>query len=121
MSTEPPATDPPAHAPPPPTGTRLTVTSGNVEGATLRVRVHGGQHEITGKRGALAHGQIVTWTAVEIIATARRGAAATVRYWRVVPGATASRIAEGPLEVVGAFTIEVQRSGKAANEAWDAR
>ena len=59
--------------------------------------------------------------AVAMISTARRGAAATVRYWRVVPGATANRIAEGPLEVVGAFTIEVQRSGTAANEAWDAR
>lgn len=121
MPTEPPATDSPAAAPPLTAGSRLTVTSGNVEGATLRVRVHGGQHDITGKRGALAQGQIDTWTAVEIIATARRGASATVRYWRVVPGATANRIAEGPLEVAGAFTIDVQRSGKAANEAWDAR
>jgi|JI10StandDraft_1071094.scaffolds.fasta_scaffold21561_7 hypothetical protein len=115
------STEPPADAPPPTTGSRLTVTSGNVEGATLRVRVHGGQHDITGKRGQLAHGQIATWTAVEIIATARRGGAATVRYWRIVPGPTANRIAEGPLEVVGAFAVDVQRSGKAANEAWDAR
>ena len=44
-----------------------------------------------------------------------------MRYWRVVPGPTPNRIAEGPLEVVGAFTVDVQRSGKAAHEAWDAR
>jgi hypothetical protein len=44
---------------------RLTVTCGNRDGASMRIRVIGGKLEVTRKQGTVVEGHIERWTQVD--------------------------------------------------------
>lgn len=100
------------------------MTCGSQDGASLRVRVIGGELETSGKQGGLVAGQITTWSQVGVITGAKRdghsGPETTYRYWLIEPGGAQRRIELGPFHVVGRFTIKEQLNGKAASEAFKA-
>lgn len=99
---------------------RLLVTCGSDDGASLRVRVDGGELDVTGKRGGIVDGQVTKWSAVDVITGAKRDGATTYRYWRITPGGNPNRIELGPFKVSGRFTVAAQHNGKAASDAWHA-
>lgn len=97
---------------------KLVVACGSHDGASLRIRVDGGELETTHKDGGVVHGEVRKWTGAEVITGAKRGGETTYRYWRLEPGGNPERIELGSLKVVGRFTIAEQKNGKAASEAW---
>lgn len=97
---------------------RLQVTCGSKEGASMRVRVIGGELDVTKKERGLVEGLIERWERVGVITGAKREGATTHRFWLLTPGGTEQRVELGPFHVVGRFTVTEQRNGKAANEAW---
>lgn len=99
---------------------RLLVTCGSVDGTSMRVHVAGGELEVTDKRGGIIDGQVTRWTALDVFTGAKRDGETSYRYWRIAPGGNANRVELVPFKVAGRFTIEAQRSGKAASEAWHA-
>lgn len=99
---------------------QLTVTCGSKDGTSLRVRVAGGELEITNKAKGLIDGTVKQWEAVAVITGAKRDGDTTYRFWQLKPGGPERRIELGDLKVVGRFTIEEQKNGKAASEAWHA-
>lgn len=99
---------------------RLLVAIGSKDGASMRVRVVGGELEVSGKQGGVVAGQITTWSQVGVITGAKREGQTTYRYWLIEPGGGANRIELGPFHVVGRFTVVEQKNGKAASEAFKA-
>jgi hypothetical protein len=104
---------------------RLLVTCGSKDGASMRVRVVGGELEVNRKEGGLVEGQVTTWERVGVITGAKREARSgqletTYRYWLLEPGGVARRVELDPFKVVGRFTIAEQKNGKAASEAFKA-
>jgi len=104
---------------------RLTVTCGSKDGASLRVKVVGGELEVARKDGGLVEGRVESWTQVGVITGAKRpgrgGAAETTyRFWLLEPGGPERRVEMEPFKVVGRFKIVEQKNGKAANEAFHA-
>jgi hypothetical protein len=102
---------------------RLTVTCGSKDGASMRIRVIGGELEEQRKAGGLVEGQIATWERVGVITGAKRTGrdgdpATTYRYWLLVPGGQEQGVELGPFRVEGRFTIAEQKNGQAASEAW---
>ena len=103
----------------------LTVTCGSKDGTSMRIRVLGGELEITDKQAGLVDGQIVGWVQVGVIAGVRRdrrdGIAETAyRYWLLEPGGSERRLELGPFKVVGRFIERETTTGKAASDAWRA-
>lgn len=105
---------------------QLIVTCGNQEGASMRVRVVNGELEVSNKSRGVVDGLVKKWDEVVVITSAKRenersgGVDTSLRFWRIKPGGSERRIELGPFKVVGRFTIEEQKNGKAANEAWRA-
>jgi hypothetical protein len=100
---------------------KLVVACGSHDGASLRIRVEGGEVETTHKEGGVVHGEVRKWSGIEVITGAKRAGETTYRYWRIEPGGNPERIELGPLKVAGRFTIAEQKNGKAASEAWHTR
>jgi len=102
----------------------LSVTCGSKDGTSMRIRVLGGELEISNKEAGLVEGQVVTWDKVGVITSARRdsrdGTMETHRYWLLEPGGPERRVELGPFKVVGRFTERDTKTGKAASEAWHA-
>jgi hypothetical protein len=97
---------------------QLRVTCGSHDGASMRVRVVGGELEVTNKAKGLVDGLVKQWEEMSIITSAKRDGDTSYRYWWLKPGGVERRVELGPFKVVGRFTIEEQRNGKAASEAW---
>lgn len=108
---------------PPP---RLAVTCGSKEGASMRVRVVGGEElQVTGKEGGLVRGTISSWERVGVITSAKRTGRSgepetTYRYWLLEPGGAEQKVELGPFSVTGRFSVTEKRNGKAASEAFHA-
>jgi len=106
----------------------LIATCGSKDGTSMRIRVLGGELEISNKEAGLVEGQIVRWDKVEVIAGARRDSRdgtteMAYRYWLLEPGEPGGperRVELGPFKVVGRFTERETRTGKAASDAWHA-
>jgi hypothetical protein len=99
------------------------VTCGSKEGMSMRVRVVGGELEVSRKEGGLVEGQVTSWEKVGVITGMRRETRGsetetTYRYWLLEPGGVQRRVELDPFKVVGRFTIAEQKNGKAASEAW---
>lgn len=104
---------------------RLLVKCGSKEGASMRVRVIGGELETSGKEGSVVEGQVTSWEKVGVITGLKRKARSgemetTYRYWLLEPGGQERRVELEPFKVVGRFTIVDQKNGKAASETWKA-
>jgi hypothetical protein len=101
----------------------MLVTVGSKEGMSMRIRVVGGELEVSRKEGGLVEGQVTSWDKVGVITGLRRearsdGTETTCRYWLLEPGGVQRRIELEPFKVVGRFTIAEQKNGKAASEAF---
>lgn len=101
---------------------KLMVAYGEVEGASLSVRVDGGEREVdvTSKERGVVNGEISQWRRVEVIASGKRAGEDPARYWAIAPGGPQRRIEVGDLKVAGRFTVTDEQSGKAARDAWAA-
>jgi len=104
---------------------KLLVTCGSKDGASMRIRVIGGELEVARKEGGLVEGQVAAWSQVAVITGAKREARdgtseTTYRYWLLEPGGPERRVELAPFKVVGRFTEKEKRNGKAASEAWHA-
>jgi excisionase family DNA binding protein len=104
---------------------RLLVTCGSKDSASMRIRVIGGELEVSNKAGGLVEGQVTSWEKVGVITGAKRTGRegtpeTTYRYWLLEPGGQQRRVELGPFKVVGRFTIAEQKNGKAASEAFHA-
>jgi len=104
---------------------RLLVTCGSKDGASMRVRVVGGELEVSAKQGGVVSGQVVNWEKVGVITGAKRearggGTETTYRFWLLSPGGQQRRVEIAPFKVVGRFTVVHQANGKAASEAFKA-
>ncbi len=97
---------------------KLLVSAGSHDGTSLRVRVEGGELDVTDKERAIVHGEVKQWQRVHVITGANRAGETTYRYWAIAPGGQQRRIELGDLKVVGRFTVVEQKNGKAASEAW---
>ena len=101
---------------------RLLVTCGSKAGASMRVRIIGGELEVSSKTGGIVDGAVNRWEKVGVITSARRKSRGveevTYRYWLLTPGGKQRRIELEPFKVVGRFTIAEQKNGKAASDAW---
>lgn len=70
---------------------RMLVTVGSKEGMSMRIRVVGGELEVSRKEGGLVEGQVTSWDKVGVITGLRRearsdGTETTYRYWLLEPG-----------------------------------
>ncbi len=104
---------------------KLLVTMGSKDGASLRIRVIGGEPEIIRKEGSVVEARITSWSSVGVISGAKREARSgeqetTYRYWLLQPGGQERRVELDPFKVAGRFTIADQKNGKAASEAFHA-
>jgi excisionase family DNA binding protein len=105
---------------------RLLVTCGSKEGASMRVRVVGGELEVSHREAGLVVGQVTSWEKVGVITGAKRESSrsgrpeTTYRYWLLEPGGPERRVELDPFKVVGRFTVAQQANGKAASEAFAA-
>ena len=80
------------------------VACGSHDGTSLRIRVEGGDLDVTNKDGSIVHGEVKQWQRVHVITGAMRAGATTYRYWKLAPGGQQRRIELGDLKVVGRFT-----------------
>jgi excisionase family DNA binding protein len=102
---------------------QLQVTCGNAPGISMRIRVVGGELDITEKKGSLVHGVVRSWKQVGVITMAKRktgdrGEVRTQRYWLLEPGGEANDVTLGPLKVEGRFKVTDQQNGDSAHDAW---
>jgi len=102
---------------------RLLVTCGSKGGISMRVRVVGGELEVSNKAGGLVEGQVASWAKVAVITGAKRERRdgtkeTTYRYWLLEPGGQQRAVELEPFKVAGRFTIVEQKNGKAASDAW---
>lgn len=99
---------------------RLTVTCGNCDGTSMRVKPIGGELEVDRKEGNVVHGRIERWTQVGVITGGRQpdGSGTTYRYSLLEPGGKEQSVALEPFRVTGRFRIVERKSDKAANAAF---
>jgi hypothetical protein len=91
----------------------------------MRLRVVGGELEVSRKECGLVEGQVTSREMVGVITGAKREARSgqletTYRYWLLEPDGMQRRVELDPFKVVGRFTMAEQRNGKAASEAFKA-
>jgi len=103
----------------------LLVICGGQPGESLRVRVVGGELEVTGRNKGLVYGRIMQWRQVGVITGLKRDGRTSYRYWLLEPppatqSSAAKPIELAPFRVEGAFVIREQRRDKAASAAFAA-